>query len=515
MLLNSHTFKEFSVILYTFALTNLLMIMTRALHLLTLFLTIMLCFISCSSAGEDSGQSDLSAEVSSLVEEAMRDVGNQDFEAAMEKALRALDVSRKEGYSLGEVQALYSITGIDIMATRDADAWEKAIEAEAIARRQGFCKELSQILIAKAKLCSYAEISPETGRNDEGLGYAREALDIAQRGEYVEQEAEACYVIGSLYINKNRWNEPIDSELYELAGKWLDRGQDIADAYDIPNLKRNGIMFRGRWFQQGGRDLEAIEYFEQVKAGLKTTDYMTAAAIDDRLVRLYTRIGNAEKAQEIHDDYVYLTQKYLQQKEDETLQEMETSFEVFEKEKQLERNRYQMILLILTIIFSVIVILLVALHLKKECRKREDLQRLSNSKEQIIELLSKNLKNPNTSLSDEIAKLSADATSLSPDEIREKSMELASKADATDTDIADYVGDILIKRNQQIADIGLSQREIQIIRLSAEGLKASEIADRIFLSVHTVNTHRQRIYAKMDVKNVSDMLRKAIELGII
>ena len=94
-------------------------------------------------------------------------------------------------------------------------------------------------------------------------------------------------------------------------------------------------------------------------------------------------------------------------------------------------------------------------------------------------------------------------------------MLLASNAETEGTDLAEYVGDILIKRNQQIADIGLSQRELQIIRLSAEGLKASEIAERIYLSVHTVNTHRQRIYAKMDVKNVSDMLRKATELGII
>jgi DNA-binding CsgD family transcriptional regulator len=442
-------------------------------------------------------------------------VSNQDFEAAMEKALHALEISRLREYPLGEVQALYTLTGIDIMTSRDADAWEKAVEAEAIARRHGFSKELSEILIAKAKLCSYAEISPETGRNDEGLSYAQEALAIAERAEHVEQEAEACYVIGSLYINKNRWNDPIDNELYELAGKWLDRGQEIADAYDIPNLKRNGIMFRARWFQQGNRDMEAIEYFENVRAGLKETDYMTAAAIDDRLVRLYTRIGNAEKAQKIHDDYVYLTQKYMQQKEDETLQEMETSFEVHEKEKQLERNRYQMVVLILAIVFSVIIITLVAVHFKKEKRRSEDLQRLSNNKEQIIELLSKNLKNHDGSLNDEIAKLAAEATSLSADEIRERCLALAYKAEMAGTDVADYVGDILIKRNKQIADIGLSQRELQIIRLSAEGLKASEIAERIYLSVHTVNTHRQRIYAKMDVKNVSDMLRKATELGII
>lgn len=489
--------------------------MTRTLHLLTVSFALLFCVSACRSAGNDAACSALAEEVTSLVEGAGQDVSNQDFEAAMEKALHALEISRLREYPLGEVQALYTITGIDIMTSRDADAWEKAVEAEAIARKHGFGKELSELLIAKAKLCSYAEISPETGRNDEGLSYAQEALAIAERAEHVEQEAEACYIIGSLYINKNRWNDPIDNELYELAGKWLDRGQEIADAYDIPNLKRNGIMFRARWFQQGNRDMEAIEYFENVRAGLKETDYMTAAAIDDRLVRLYTRIGNAEKAQKIHDDYVYLTQKYMQQKEDETLQEMETSFEVHEKEKQLERNRYQMVVLILAIVFSVIVITLVAVHFKKEKRRSEDLQRLSNNKEQIIELLSKNLKNHDGSLNDEIARLAAEATSLSADEIRERCLALASKAETAGTDVADYVGDILIKRNKQIADIGLSQRELQIIRLSAEGLKASEIAERIYLSVHTVNTHRQRIYAKMDVKNVSDMLRKATELGII
>ena len=489
--------------------------MTRIFRVLTLSIALLLCVGACRSSEEDAARSVLAAEVTSLIDSASNDLKNQDFEAAMEKALRALDVSRKEGYSLGEVQALYSITGIDIMATRDADAWEKAVEAEAIARRKGFSKELSQILIAKAKLCSYAEISPETGRNDEGLTYAQEALALAERVDAVEQEAEACYVIGSLYINKNRWNDIIDQEIYELAGQWLDRGQEIADANDLPDLRRNGIMFRARWFQQGDRDMEAIEYFEQIKKGLKETDHMTAAALDDRLVRLYTRIGDTQKAQEIHDDYVFHMQKYLQQKEDETLQEMETIYDVNEKARQLERNRYQIMMLIAAIIFSVIVVSFSVVHFVKERRMREDLQRMSNSMEQIIELLSKNLKNPDLTLGDEITKLAAEATSLSPDEIRDRCVELASKAESMNADVAGYVGDILIKRNQQIADIGLSQRELQIIRLSAEGLKASEIAERIYLSVHTVNTHRQRIYAKMDVKNVSDMLRKATELGII
>lgn len=78
-----------------------------------------------------------------------------------------------------------------------------------------------------------------------------------------------------------------------------------------------------------------------------------------------------------------------------------------------------------------------------------------------------------------------------------------------------YLSDLLVEKRNKIAEIGLSQREIEIIQLSAQGLKASEIAEKLFLSVHTVNTHRQRIYSKMEVRNISDMLRKSKLLGII
>ncbi|MCR5326647.1 MAG: helix-turn-helix transcriptional regulator, partial [Bacteroidales bacterium] len=47
------------------------------------------------------------------------------------------------------------------------------------------------------------------------------------------------------------------------------------------------------------------------------------------------------------------------------------------------------------------------------------------------------------------------------------------------------------------------------------GLTAAQIADRTCLSVHTVNTHRRRIYSKMDVRNVADLIHKATEMGIL
>ena len=501
-----YIFAYFCIFLLIFAT------MKKFVEILSLVLALALFsgFFACSGPREESA---FPPELPALLEQASADVGGQRFEPAMEKALRALELSRQAQSALGEVKALSCIVGIDIMSSRDDDAWDKALQAESLARERGFTEELAGILVSKAKLCSYAQISPETDRNDEGLQYAREALSLSKG--HPELEAEACYVIGSLYINKNRWSDPIDQELYRTAGEFLDRGQAIADTYDIPRLRRNGILFRSRWFQQGDRNDEAIDWFEKVRGTLSETDHLTAASLDDRLVRLYTRVGQPEKALERHDDYVLQMQKYIRQKEDETLQEMETRFSVQEKERQIERNRYQIWVLVLALLLAVAVIAIVTIWLRKARRRSLELKRLSEAKQQIIDLLSRDLRNPVSSLSDAISGLSADAATLSPDTIREKCRELSDRAESINSDVADYVGDLLIERSRRIADIGLSQREIQIIRLSAEGLKATEIAERAHLSVHTVNTHRQRIYAKMEVKNVSEMLHKASELGLV
>lgn len=173
--------------------------MSKASLVLSCLAALWLCACKTSAVQED-----VPAQAAELIEDAGRDIDNQRFDAAMDKSLSALDISRREGSALGEVRSLMSIVGADIMTSRDDDAWEKALEAEAIAREHGFAKELSGILISKAKLCSYAEISPETGRNDEGLAYAEEALALAEDLGAVEEQAEACYVTGSLYINKNR-----------------------------------------------------------------------------------------------------------------------------------------------------------------------------------------------------------------------------------------------------------------------------------------------------------------------
>ena len=59
--------------------------------------------------------------------------------------------------------------------------------------------------------------------------------------------------------------------------------------------------------------------------------------------------------------------------------------------------------------------------------------------------------------------------------------------------------------------ISLSEREIEVITLIAEGYTNVEISDKLFLSKHTVNTHRKNIMAKLGVKNTAGIVMFAIK----
>lgn len=61
----------------------------------------------------------------------------------------------------------------------------------------------------------------------------------------------------------------------------------------------------------------------------------------------------------------------------------------------------------------------------------------------------------------------------------------------------------------------LTDREIQVLRLIAEGLTGREIADKLCLSEKTVNIHRNNIMEKLDLHHVADLVRYAIREGLI
>jgi DNA-binding NarL/FixJ family response regulator len=61
----------------------------------------------------------------------------------------------------------------------------------------------------------------------------------------------------------------------------------------------------------------------------------------------------------------------------------------------------------------------------------------------------------------------------------------------------------------------LTTREREILRLIADELTTTEIAKALFLSENTIETHRNNLMMKLEVRNVAGLVRKAMELGLL
>ncbi|WP_462254798.1 response regulator transcription factor [Ferruginibacter sp.] len=67
----------------------------------------------------------------------------------------------------------------------------------------------------------------------------------------------------------------------------------------------------------------------------------------------------------------------------------------------------------------------------------------------------------------------------------------------------------------EIAKMGLSKRELEVLDLIAEGLSNEEIAARLFVSLNTIKTHISKLFEKMDVKRRTQAIEKAKRLKLI
>jgi DNA-binding NarL/FixJ family response regulator len=60
----------------------------------------------------------------------------------------------------------------------------------------------------------------------------------------------------------------------------------------------------------------------------------------------------------------------------------------------------------------------------------------------------------------------------------------------------------------------LSDRELQVFRLIGSGMSVREIAEKLFLSVKTIETHREHIKEKLNLKSSSELLRYAVQYRV-
>ncbi|HEY5746238.1 MAG TPA: response regulator transcription factor [Chryseolinea sp.] len=74
-------------------------------------------------------------------------------------------------------------------------------------------------------------------------------------------------------------------------------------------------------------------------------------------------------------------------------------------------------------------------------------------------------------------------------------------------------GDFTINETE-LKKLNLTTREYEVLQLLTQGSTNAEIADKLCLSLSTVKTHVSNLFVKMDVKNRTQALEKAIRLKI-
>jgi two-component system, NarL family, response regulator LiaR len=66
-----------------------------------------------------------------------------------------------------------------------------------------------------------------------------------------------------------------------------------------------------------------------------------------------------------------------------------------------------------------------------------------------------------------------------------------------------------------LTQLGITPREIEVLRHMAAGLSNQEIADKMFVSLNTIKTHGSNVFSKLAVQRRTQAIQKAKDLGIL
>ena len=83
------------------------------------------------------------------------------------------------------------------------------------------------------------------------------------------------------------------------------------------------------------------------------------------------------------------------------------------------------------------------------------------------------------------------------------------------SNVLNYIMEKSFSRDVACSPTPLTTREIEIVKLVAEGLIAKEIAHRLSLSTHTIYTHRKNIMRKLGISTTSELVLYALQQGWI
>jgi len=81
--------------------------------------------------------------------------------------------------------------------------------------------------------------------------------------------------------------------------------------------------------------------------------------------------------------------------------------------------------------------------------------------------------------------------------------------------IENYIRSAKENENKTHNEVPLTKREIEVLKLIASGHSNQQIANILYISYNTVDTHRKNIMHKLAIKNTAGLVRYAIEKGLV
>jgi NarL family two-component system response regulator LiaR len=75
--------------------------------------------------------------------------------------------------------------------------------------------------------------------------------------------------------------------------------------------------------------------------------------------------------------------------------------------------------------------------------------------------------------------------------------------------------DDFVLDDNELARIGLSKRELEVLQLMAQGLSNHQIAEQLFVSLNTIKTHSSKVFEKLEVQRRTQAVDKAKKLSLI
>ncbi|HLP94191.1 MAG TPA: response regulator transcription factor [Saprospiraceae bacterium] len=73
----------------------------------------------------------------------------------------------------------------------------------------------------------------------------------------------------------------------------------------------------------------------------------------------------------------------------------------------------------------------------------------------------------------------------------------------------------VLPKEQLLAGLGITPRELEVLEQMAEGKSNQEIAESLFVSLNTVKTHLSNLFSKLDVQRRTQAIQKAKSLGLL